>query len=106
MSSPLPVIDHQIVSQALTWARLEIGLRDVWICGLEYRGKIGIGRNTCGLSIKINDSDLYDVMIYQDRKIKGLPTRSVLKSRNDVYLDQLYPIILGDWCDLCEERCW
>lgn len=97
--------------QSLNW---EMGIRDRRILtrldapemGRWIEFKIGMGASVCDVTIRLTHLDLFDFTISKTRKIKGIRTRKVLASRQDIFADTLTAALWRAFGAVCSEKGW
>jgi hypothetical protein len=96
------------VTMALRPANWELGIRNVSSSAHAVRFQIGMGRSTCTVEVTLNARDLYDVEVFQVRKVRGSfdVRRTIHITLLDVYAEDLASTLIAAWCDLCTERGW
>lgn len=106
MSGPIVCVDVDTIAVVLSPLRYEMGLREMVLVDCAVEGKIGIGRNTCTLVVRLTPDDLYEFSIESRRRHQGKVRRNVLRYATGIDVSQLYSTIVDHWCSLCDERCW
>lgn len=96
--------------------RMELGVRKAELhrsadhpeLGTRLEFTIGSGPSTSTVEVRLNQSDLFDIVIQQTRKRPGRFDwkRTVLAQLLDIDVENFRRVLYGAWCQVCTERKW
>ena len=103
-------IAHEIM-RTLRSAKFELGIRNATFGSDKNKTltfTIGMQKSTSKVDVTLNALDLYDVNIYQERKIRNSFTtkKTSLGSLSNVGGEFLAQCLVREWCKICGQKGW